>query len=86
MKREGVGLFAGILATWTLGDVQIVFGILCAAVMVVLKLPEAVKAWRNLVYDYRKERARACDYGPLAFVRYCVGALGRPRDVTPRAE
>ena len=75
MKKEGVGYFAGFFATLTLGEINLIFGILCALVMIWCNVPTGLTKWRNFLYDYRKTKERAKYYGAFGFVLYCFGGL-----------
>lgn len=50
---EKLGITSGALATLSLGHINLIFGVLASLFTIACLLPQAITAWRNLIYDYR---------------------------------
>lgn len=73
MKRETLGYIGGGLATITLSEIHVLFGIFCAVIMALCAVPDGVRKWRKLIYDYRTYKEETGIVGVLAFVSYFCG-------------
>lgn len=77
MNKETVGYISSGIATITLAEVNLWFGLAVAVVSLLCLLPSAVLNWRKFLYDYQEYKTDLRVSGFWAFAYFCIGRLSK---------
>lgn len=77
--RDKVGVVSGVLATFTLGEVNLLIGCCAGLVTIICLLPNGVKNWREMACNYAKFKSGIHPDNRFIFFRYVFGLHVRPK-------